>query len=98
MTDSANNLGTESEKSVSRSVSMPFSLWEACDSFADQNHGGRSPYITGLVRKDLEKAGALPDDPKARELTRIAELIDAGGLEEVRRAVDEITKRQLAAA
>lgn len=98
MTDPVNTPGSDSEKSVSRSVSMPEGLWKAADSFADKHHGGRSPYITGLVRADLEKAGALPDDPKARELTRIAELIDAGGLDEVRRAADEIAARRLIAA
>jgi hypothetical protein len=87
----------DAEKSVSRSVSMSLSLWNAADLFAEK-HGGRSPWIGGLVTEALAKAGALPDDPKARELTRLAELIDAGALDEVRAMADAIEAGRLAAA
>lgn len=88
----------EPTKSVSRSVSMPQQLWEACESFAAKHHHDRSSFIRSLVTKALADAGALPDDPKARELARLSELIDAGGLDQVRAAADSIEAGLIASA
>lgn len=89
---------TPPSKSVSRSVSMPLPLWDAAEEFAGKHHHDRSSWIRSLVTDALAKAGALPEDPKARELSRLAELIDAGALAEVRQLADELEAKLIATA
>lgn len=77
---------------------MPLPLWDAAEEFAGKHHHDRSSWIRSLVTEALAKAGALPDDPKARELTRLAELIDAGGIDRVRAAADALEAELMQAA
>lgn len=77
---------------------MPLPLWDAAEEFAGKHHHDRSSWIRSLVTDALAKAGALPDDPKARELSRLAEIIDAGGLERVRALAAELEAELIASA
>lgn len=86
------------DKAESRSVSMPFSLWEAVEAFADKQGHDRSSFLRVLAVRELKAADALPDDLKTREQMRVAELIEAGAGDEVSAALDEIASRRAAAA
>lgn len=83
-------------KAVSRSVTMPESLWDATDSHAasDPISGDRSSYIRRLVTADLEASGKLPGSAQEQALTKSRAMIDLLGPQ---RAV-EVFERELAAA
>lgn len=89
---------SDETKSVSKSVSMPASLWAAVEDFVPKVHHDRSSWIRMLVTKALGDANALPDDPVTQELNRARELIKKSGLETVKAKLDEIEEQALVVA
>lgn len=83
------------DKTEKFSVSFPGSVLEAVDGHVGK--GGRSSYLAGLAKKDLEAKGVLAADPVEAELSRTRELIEARGLDAVKAAHDELAQEAAAA-
>ena len=88
------------EKAVSRSVSLPESLWGVVDAhaLADVASGDRSSYIRRLVTADLRAAGKLPGSPLAEVAELAKEAAEVVGADVVLVALRQLGSGKLAKA
>ena len=63
----------ESDKAVTKTVSLPESLWASLDAHAKDIGEDRSGYFRRLVRADLQSAGKLPGSADAEDLALFIE-------------------------
>lgn len=77
----------ESDKAVTKTVSLPESLWAALDAHAKDIGADRSGYFRQLVRADLQSAGKLPGSEDAEDLALFLEQRRLLGREQVRAAL-----------
>lgn len=87
-----------SDRAITRTVSMPESLWAAFDPHAARVDGDRSSCIQRLVRSELRGYGLLPGsrEQSASRLFRAAvEVLGVEGLEAVLRSAtaERMTER-----
>jgi hypothetical protein len=86
------------DRAVSRSVSMPESVWQVAEGHAKESHGENvSAYIRRLVMADLEDKGLLtkPEDPRQMVMPALDEAIAARGADHIRALLEAAIRREV---
>lgn len=85
------------DRAVSRSVSMPESIWDVAEAHAAESHGENvSAYIRRLVLEDLEGKGLLPspNDPRQMVMPALEEALAIRGPEHIRALLQAAIRRE----
>lgn len=74
----------QTDKAVTKTVSMPESLWSAIDGHSSHEGEDRSSYLRRLARADLQAAGKLPGSENAAALAEALDLLQTIGADRFR--------------
>lgn len=67
------------DKALTKTVSMPESLWAAIDAHSQAEGEDRSSYLRRLARGDLQAAGKLPGSEEAEALREARDMMRLHG-------------------
>ena len=87
---------TESDKSVSRSVSLPHATWGAIERLTEKLGTDRSKWFAEIVDRELASAGMLPEPATDLAHDAFERLVEAEGAEKAREIIEGILAAALA--